>query len=50
MRYMALREPASMDECVYFTNRNVGKLKIRSWVFRENCTNYGIPTLDFQFP
>ena len=37
LRIMALREPVSMDECVYFTNRNIGKGKIRAWVFRENC-------------
>ncbi|MBI2148115.1 hypothetical protein HYU23_00385 [Candidatus Woesearchaeota archaeon] len=35
---MALKEPASMDECVYFTNRNLGeKGKIRAWVYRQNC-------------
>ncbi|MBI4159421.1 hypothetical protein HY500_04150 [Candidatus Woesearchaeota archaeon] len=34
---MTLREPQSMDECVYFTNRAVGKGKIRAWVFRGNC-------------
>ncbi len=34
---MALREPTSMDECVYFTNRTSDKGKIRAWVFREQC-------------
>jgi len=38
---MSLREPVSMDECVYFTNRSVGKGKIRAWVFRENCPKCG---------
>ena len=35
---MTLKEPQSMDECVYFTNRlldNEGY--IRTWVFRELC-------------
>ncbi len=35
---MTLKEPASMDECVYFTNRNLGeKGKIKAWVYRQNC-------------
>ena len=34
---MALREPASMEECVYFTNRVSPRGKIRAWVFREIC-------------
>jgi len=34
---MALIEPKSMDECVYFTNRVLDKGKIRCWVFREKC-------------
>ncbi len=34
---MALREPMSMDECVYFTNRTSDKGKVRAWVFREQC-------------
>jgi len=35
---MPLKEPASMSECVYFTNRvlnNEGYIK--AWVFRELC-------------
>jgi|SRR3989338_2600297 len=35
---MTLREPESMDECVYFTNRlldNEGYIK--TWVFQELC-------------
>src|SRR3989344_4090690 len=36
---MALQEPKSMDECVYFTNRIIGdKGKIRCWVLREKCS------------
>ena len=35
---MALKQPASMDDCVYFTRRTVGpKGKIMAWVFREKC-------------
>lgn len=32
-----LKEPQSVDECVYFTNRTLGEGKIKCWVFRENC-------------
>ena len=38
---MALLEPKSMDECVYFTNRVLDKGKIRCWVFREKCPKCG---------
>ena len=39
---MALIEPKSMDECVYFTNRIINeKGKIRCWVFKEKCSNCG---------
>ncbi|MEM3127266.1 MAG: hypothetical protein QW331_04340 [Candidatus Woesearchaeota archaeon] len=34
---MALREPESMDECVYHTIRKTGDASIRAWVFREKC-------------
>ena len=34
---MSLREPKSMDECVYFTNRTIGNGKATAWVFREMC-------------
>ena len=35
---MPLKEPQSMDECVYFSNRILGeKGKARVWVFREKC-------------
>lgn len=30
---MSLREPKSVDECVYFTRR----ANVKAWVFRENC-------------
>ncbi len=33
-----LKEPESVDECVYFTNRTIkDKGKIKAWVFREQC-------------
>ncbi|MBS3098395.1 hypothetical protein J4209_06395 [Candidatus Woesearchaeota archaeon] len=35
---MALKEPSSMDECIYFTNRTLGeKGKIMAWVYRPLC-------------
>ena len=35
---MALRFPESMEECIYFTRRQVGeKGKVVAWVFREEC-------------
>ena len=34
---MSLREPKSVDECVYFTRR----ANVKAWVFRENCTKCG---------
>ena len=35
---MALRQPQSMDECVYFTIRaDEQGNKIKAWVFREQC-------------
>ena len=39
---MALIEPKSMDECVYFTNRILNERgKVKAWVFREKCKNCG---------
>jgi len=32
-----LREPVSIDECIYFTNRSIGDGKIRAWIFRNKC-------------
>lgn len=32
-----MREPSSMDECVYFTRRAVGSGFVSAWVFREKC-------------
>ena len=40
---MALKEPESMDKCVYFSNRTLedGKGKIMAWVFKEQCPKCG---------
>ncbi|MEM4263266.1 MAG: hypothetical protein QW666_00010 [Candidatus Woesearchaeota archaeon] len=39
---MSLRFPESMDECVYFTRRQLGeKGKAVAWVFREKCPKCG---------
>lgn len=34
---MTLKEPTSMEECVYFTNRINEKGKIRAWALKELC-------------
>lgn len=36
---MALRQPESMDECIYFTQRSLGdgKGSVKLWVFRQTC-------------
>ncbi len=35
---MILKEPTSMEECIYFSNRNIGeKGKVKSWVYKQNC-------------
>lgn len=34
---MALKEPESMDDCIYFTKRTIGYGKAKAWVFKENC-------------
>jgi len=34
---MTIKEPQSMDECVYYTQRTIGYGKVRAWVFKENC-------------
>ena len=32
-----MKQPESMDECVYFTTRVLNNGKIRAWVFKELC-------------
>ncbi len=34
---MSLKEPESMDELVYFSNRSIGEGKARMWVERQKC-------------
>ena len=34
---MPLKEPSSMSECVYFTNRTINSGSIMVWVFRKMC-------------
>lgn len=34
---MALREPQSLDECIYFTNRSLDKGEVMAWVYRKDC-------------
>ncbi|MBS3144926.1 hypothetical protein J4208_05055 [Candidatus Woesearchaeota archaeon] len=34
---MPITPPASMDDCVYFTNRTLGDSRIKAWVMREQC-------------
>lgn len=34
---MSLKKPASMDECVYFTNRTFDSRRAMAWVFRKQC-------------
>ncbi len=35
---MTLKQPSSMEECVYFTQRNLGETGFaKTWVFRNPC-------------
>lgn len=34
---MALKEPESMEELVYFTNRIIGNGSVKAWVYKELC-------------
>lgn len=36
-----LKEPESIDQCVYFTNRTIDNGKIKVWVLKENCSKCG---------
>ncbi len=38
---MALRQPESVQECVYFTRRAVDKGFVMCWVFKEKCPKCG---------
>ncbi|MFH1506578.1 MAG: hypothetical protein ABIE94_06355 [archaeon] len=34
---MSLKEPESMDECIYYTRRVIGNCKVLCWVLKEEC-------------
>lgn len=36
-----MKEPESMDECIYFTNRTFDKGKAKTWVLKEKCEKCG---------
>lgn len=38
---MALKEPQSVDECVYFTRRTLGNGEAMAWVLRGMCPKCG---------
>lgn len=38
---MAVVEPESMDELIYFTNRAIGNGKAKAWVYRGICPECG---------
>ena len=40
---MAINEPESMDDLIYFTNRSLeeGKGKIKAWVYKKLCPKCG---------
>ena len=37
-----MKEPTSMEECIYFTNRNINSGKVKAWVFKEKCPKCGL--------
>jgi ssDNA-binding Zn-finger/Zn-ribbon topoisomerase 1 len=41
-----LRKPESMDECVYYTLRDIGNGEITVWVFRGKCPQCGKGTME----
>ncbi|MEM3370248.1 MAG: hypothetical protein QXW00_04285 [Candidatus Woesearchaeota archaeon] len=38
---MTLKQPQSMEELVYYTDRQIGTGSVRCWVFREKCPKCG---------
>mgnify|MGYP001573681849 CR=1 FL=1 len=42
---MALKKPASMDECLYFTNRSIGEGFATAWAYRPDCPKCKKPTM-----
>ncbi len=37
-----MKEPASMEECIYFTNININSGKVKAWVSKEKCPKCGL--------
>lgn len=38
---MALKQPESMEECVYFTKRTTAGGSVKAWVFKGECPKCG---------
>jgi len=38
---MPIKEPESMEELIYFTNRTMDKGKIKAWVYKKLCPKCG---------
>ncbi len=38
---MAIKEPQSIDEVIYFTRRAVGNGNVTAWVYRKQCPKCG---------
>ena len=38
---MPLKQPESVDECVYFTRRTIDKGHVMCWTFKEKCPKCG---------
>ena len=38
---MTIKEPGSMDELIYFTNRSVGDGNVMCWVYKGPCPQCG---------
>lgn len=36
---MDCKEPSSMEELIYFTNRNIGKGNAKAWAYKIECPN-----------
>lgn len=36
-----LKEPESMEGCIYYTFRGVGEGEVKAWVFRQKCPKCG---------
>ena len=34
---LSIKEPESMEEIIYFTQRAIGAGKVRCWVFKQDC-------------